>query len=160
MGAVASRALAEPAEPVVELSEAVQELISPEPLDTPVENEPEPEKAPEPVEVDMSKVSKDDIEKVKEELVQEMLQKLEGPEGEGLIVQEIVTAPYDPRFPATNQARHCFIRYNEYYKCLYERGREDERCKFYSRAYQSLCPQEWVEEWEELREQGLWMGKY
>ena len=32
MGAVASRALAEPAEPVVELSEAVQELISPEPL--------------------------------------------------------------------------------------------------------------------------------
>jgi hypothetical protein len=29
---------------------------------------------------------------------------------------QLVTAPYDPRFPNTNQARHCFIRYNEYYK--------------------------------------------
>jgi hypothetical protein len=29
---------------------------------------------------------------------------------------QVVTAPYDPRFPATNQARHCFVRYNEYYK--------------------------------------------
>jgi hypothetical protein len=30
--------------------------------------------------------------------------------------RQVVTAPYDPRFPATNQARHCFVRYNEYYK--------------------------------------------
>jgi hypothetical protein len=29
---------------------------------------------------------------------------------------QISTAPYDPRFPSTNQNRHCFIRYNEYYK--------------------------------------------
>lgn len=34
------------------------------------------------------------------------------------IVPKIVTAPYDPRFPNANQARHCFIRYNEYYKCV------------------------------------------
>jgi cytochrome c oxidase subunit 6b len=31
-------------------------------------------------------------------------------------VAQVVTAPYDPRFPTTNQNRHCFIRYNEYYK--------------------------------------------
>jgi hypothetical protein len=24
--------------------------------------------------------------------------------------------PYDPRFPATNQARNCYTRYNEFYK--------------------------------------------
>ena len=36
--------------------------------------------------------------------------------GGDLLVNEVVTAPYDPRFPATNQARHCFVRYNEYYK--------------------------------------------
>jgi cytochrome c oxidase subunit 6b len=80
--------------------------------------------------------------------------------GGDLISPEVVTAPYDPRFPSTNQARHCFVRYNEYYKCVFERGAEVERCAFYKRAYESLCPEEWVEEWEELREQGLWMGKY
>ncbi|MEW5304698.1 MAG: hypothetical protein WDW36_007291 [Sanguina aurantia] len=29
---------------------------------------------------------------------------------------ELMTAPYDPRFPNRNQARHCFVRFNEYYK--------------------------------------------
>ena len=67
---------------------------------------------------------------------------------------------YDPRFPATNQARHCFVRYNEYHKCVYERGPDAERCAFYRRAYASMCPEEWVEEWQELRDKGLWMGKY
>lgn len=30
---------------------------------------------------------------------------------------QVKTAPYDPRFPATNQARNCYTRYNEFYKC-------------------------------------------
>ena len=29
---------------------------------------------------------------------------------------QVVTAPYDPRFPNRNQARHCFVRFNEYLK--------------------------------------------
>ncbi len=29
---------------------------------------------------------------------------------------QLITAPYDPRFPNRNQARHCFVRFNEYYK--------------------------------------------
>ena len=29
---------------------------------------------------------------------------------------QVKTVPYDPRFPATNQARNCYTRYNEYYK--------------------------------------------
>lgn len=33
------------------------------------------------------------------------------------VVQQVKTVPYDPRFPATNQARNCYTRYNEYYKC-------------------------------------------
>jgi hypothetical protein len=47
-----------------------------------------------------------------------LLTLLRHPQGteSGLLVPEVVTAPYDPRFPNTNQARHCFIRYNEYYK--------------------------------------------
>ena len=30
----------------------------------------------------------------------------------------VATAPHDPRFPSTNQARHCYTRFNEYYRCL------------------------------------------
>lgn len=29
-------------------------------------------------------------------------------------------------------------------RCLYERGEEHPRCQFYQKAYQSLCPSEWV----------------
>ena len=29
---------------------------------------------------------------------------------------QVTTAPYDHRFPSFNQARHCFTRYNEFYK--------------------------------------------
>lgn len=122
------------------------------PVETPVQAT-EPEPAPMP-----QKLSEADVEAVKQELVQEMIDKLS--EIEGAILPEVTTAPYDPRFPTTNQNRHCFIRYNEFYKCKFERGAEDQRCLFYKRAYQSLCPPEWLEEWEELRDQGLWFGKY
>ena len=30
---------------------------------------------------------------------------------------QIETAPFDPRFVTTNQAKHCYTRYNEFYKC-------------------------------------------
>eukprot|EP00882_Tetradesmus_deserticola_P000935 GHRQ01001015.1.p1 GENE.GHRQ01001015.1~~GHRQ01001015.1.p1 ORF type:complete len:171 (+),score=51.87 GHRQ01001015.1:121-633(+) len=103
--------------------------------DTAAEPEPEPPKK-------MGKPTEDDIEAAKEELVQDILAKLE--EVDGAIMPEVVTAPYDPRFPTTNQNRHCFIRYNEYYKCKFERGEDDKRCLFYQRAYNSMCPPDWV----------------
>ena len=31
---------------------------------------------------------------------------------------QVKTAPYDHRFPTTNQARYCFTRYNEFHKCV------------------------------------------
>ncbi|CAL8471171.1 g10713 [Coccomyxa elongata] len=72
----------------------------------------------------------------------------------------IRTAPYDPRFPSTNQARNCYTRYNEFYKCAAEAGEDDDKCKFYQRAYRSICPGEWVERWNEARDAGNWPGKY
>lgn len=52
--------------------------------------------------------------------------------------------PYDPRFPGNNQARNCYTRYNEYYKCIQDKDPESADCKFYAKAYRSLCPAEWV----------------
>ena len=31
--------------------------------------------------------------------------------------EKFETAPTDKRFPTTNQAKHCYTRYNEFYKC-------------------------------------------
>lgn len=41
----------------------------------------------------------------------------EGVEGACCVHLQVKTVPYDPRFPATNQARNCYTRYNEFYKC-------------------------------------------
>lgn len=57
--------------------------------------------------------------------VAESAEAAEGEEGEGGEDAEeeepkmevvVATAPHDPRFPSTNQARHCYTRYNEFYR--------------------------------------------
>ncbi|CAD7704472.1 unnamed protein product [Ostreobium quekettii] len=81
-----------------------------------------------------------------------------GEDGEGKPEIKIWTAPVDRRFPSVNQARTCYTRYNEYYKCAAEKS--EEQCTFYKKCYQSLCPIEWIERWEEQREEGTWPGRY
>lgn len=73
---------------------------------------------------------------------------------------ELHTAPIDPRFPSPNAARYCFVAYNEYHKCVKEQGEESSECAYYARTYRSLCPVEWIERWNELRDAGTWFGKY
>ncbi|KAK9800342.1 hypothetical protein WJX73_006356 [Symbiochloris irregularis] len=73
---------------------------------------------------------------------------------------EVATTPYDARFPGFNQARTCYTRYNEFYKCKAQKDEADPECKFYQKAYRSLCPGEWVDSWNEQREAGTWYGKY
>ncbi|CAD7696203.1 unnamed protein product [Ostreobium quekettii] len=82
----------------------------------------------------------------------------EAEEGEAGPEIKIWTAPVDRRFPSVNQARTCYTRYNEFYKCTAEKS--EEECTFYKKCYQSLCPNEWVERWEEQREEGTWPGRY
>ncbi|KMZ74568.1 Cytochrome c oxidase, subunit Vib family protein [Zostera marina] len=71
---------------------------------------------------------------------------------------DIKTAPADFRFPTTNQTRHCFTRYIEFHKCLAAKGEESGECEKYASYYRSLCPIEWVERWNEQRENGNFPG--
>ena len=73
---------------------------------------------------------------------------------------QLKTAPYDPRFPTVNQARNCFTRYNEFHKCAKEKDAEDPVCKKFASSYRSVCPTDWVDKWNEARENGTWSGKY
>ena len=70
------------------------------------------------------------------------------------------TTPFDPRFPQTNQAKHCYTRYNEFHKCQAENGEGAEECEPLAKFYRSICPTEWTEKWNEEREEGTWPGRY
>ncbi|KAG2341439.1 COX6B-domain-containing protein [Suillus weaverae] len=64
------------------------------------------------------------------------------------------TAGFDARFPNTNQTRHCFQNYTDYFKCVAAKGEDFAPCKQFKRAYNSLCPNEWIAKWDEQRENG------
>ncbi|CAN1748527.1 Cytochrome c oxidase subunit 6b-2 [Linum perenne] len=69
------------------------------------------------------------------------------------------TAPADIRFPANNQTRHCYARYIEYHRCLKEKDEEHKgECEKFAKYYRALCPSEWIERWNEQREQGNFPG--
>jgi len=88
------------------------------------------------------------------------VEEVEAQEDELPVEIVVETAPIDPRFPATNQARHCFVKYNEAHKCNAENGEDDETCQRLSKAYRSICPVEWLEKWNEARDANEWWGKY
>ncbi|CAN0877314.1 Cytochrome c oxidase subunit 6b-1 [Linum grandiflorum] len=71
---------------------------------------------------------------------------------------KLETAPADYRFPTTNQTRHCFTRYIEYHRCVAAKGEDAQECDKYAKYYRSLCPSEWVERWNEQRENGTFPG--
>ncbi|GAB4845005.1 hypothetical protein Ancab_038397 [Ancistrocladus abbreviatus] len=71
---------------------------------------------------------------------------------------KLETAPADFRFPTTNQTRHCFTRYIEYHRCIAAKGEGAPECDKFSKYYRSLCPGEWIDRWNEQRENGTFPG--
>ncbi|KAK4415116.1 Cytochrome c oxidase subunitb-2 [Sesamum alatum] len=71
---------------------------------------------------------------------------------------ELKTAPADFRFPTTNQTRHCFTRYIEFHRCAAAKGEGSSDCDKFAKYYRSLCPGEWIEKWNEQRENGTFAG--
>ncbi|KAM6453372.1 cytochrome c oxidase subunit 6B2 isoform 1-T2 [Liasis olivaceus] len=72
------------------------------------------------------------------------------------------TAPFDSRFPFTNQTRNCYQNYLDYYRCLKimkEKGKDVQKCEWYHKVFKSLCPTSWVNQWDEQRKQGIFPGK-
>mmetsp|Transcript_6793 Transcript_6793/g.8576 ORF Transcript_6793/g.8576 Transcript_6793/m.8576 type:complete len:80 (+) Transcript_6793:198-437(+) len=71
---------------------------------------------------------------------------------------KVETTPRDPRFPNTNQSQHCWTRYNEWVLCL-KRTEGDSAGCFKTRKFAlSICPNEWIEKWDEEREAGNFPG--
>ncbi|XP_044947242.1 cytochrome c oxidase subunit 6b-3-like [Hordeum vulgare subsp. vulgare] len=71
---------------------------------------------------------------------------------------EIKTTPADFCFPTTNHTRHYFTRYVEFHRCVSAKGDEAAKCEKFAKYYRSLCPAEWVDKWNEQRENETFIG--
>jgi len=72
---------------------------------------------------------------------------------------EIKTAPFDARFPNQNQTRNCWQNYVDYHRCHKIKGEDYAPCEYFHRVYKSLCPKEWVSQWDTQLENGSFAGK-
>lgn len=72
---------------------------------------------------------------------------------------ELKTAPFDPRFPNTNQTRYCYQSYLDFYRCQKAKGTDYEPCQYFKRVFSSMCPIAWVEKWDEQRDEGVFPGR-
>lgn len=64
------------------------------------------------------------------------------------------TYEFNAKFPNTNQTRNCFQNYVDYFKCVAAKGEDFQPCKQFQRTYNSACPNEWINRFDEQREAG------
>eukprot|EP00731_Ephydatia_muelleri_P029407 Em0020g1051a len=72
---------------------------------------------------------------------------------------KVETAPFDPRFPNTNQTKNCWQNYVDFHKCQKIKGEDYEPCNYFKKTYKSLCPAAWVENWDSQLQSGNFAGK-
>jgi cytochrome c oxidase subunit 6b len=72
-------------------------------------------------------------------------------------VKAVRTTPRDARFPAFNQAGHCWNRYNEWLVCV-KQTKDEEGCKSLRYMAMNVCPSLWTEKWDEERTEGIFPG--
>ena len=74
------------------------------------------------------------------------------------VVQSVRTTSRDSRFPAQNQAPHCWGKYNEWLLCIKSTKGDEDGCKHMRQRALSICPSIWSEKWDEEREEGTFAG--
>ncbi|XP_072755962.1 cytochrome c oxidase subunit 6B1 [Anoplolepis gracilipes] len=57
----------------------------------------------------------------------------------------------DPRFQQQNQTQRCFVMYTDFYRCEHILGKDSEACTWFKDVFKSICPNAWVQQWDELR---------
>ncbi|XP_037937238.1 cytochrome c oxidase subunit 6B2-like isoform X4 [Teleopsis dalmanni] len=72
---------------------------------------------------------------------------------------KLETAPFDPRFPNQNQTRYCYQSYLDYHRCQKIRGEAYAPCNYFKKVFNSMCPNAWVEKWDEQRDAGNFPGR-
>ncbi|KAG6801333.1 cytochrome c oxidase subunit VIb polypeptide 1 [Apis mellifera caucasica] len=68
------------------------------------------------------------------------------------------TAPYDPRFPNQNQTRYCYTSFLDFHRCKKRHSEDYEACQYFKKVYNAMCPNAWIEKWNEQIENGVFPG--
>jgi len=75
------------------------------------------------------------------------------------------TVGYNPKFPTQNQTKHCWAAFVEYQRCNQKATRtkneelEEAVCSKFKRTYKSLCPNKWVDLWNQELQDGSFAGQ-
>lgn len=69
-------------------------------------------------------------------------------------------APTDARYPQIKMGRHCYDYYVDYYRCKTLLGEDHEPCKFFLNSFKDVCPSQWIETFDEWRENGVFPAKF
>lgn len=59
---------------------------------------------------------------------------------------------FDPRFPNQQQTKNCFINFVDYQRCMKLKGKDHKDCEYFKHASDALCPQQWLEKFNEQLE--------
>ncbi|XP_054269769.1 uncharacterized protein LOC128991066 [Macrosteles quadrilineatus] len=70
------------------------------------------------------------------------------------VEHEFSTCPEDPRFQQTNRTKWCYRMYVDYQSCRHLLGENAKQCNYFYRCYNSICPNAWIEKWDEQRAEG------
>ena len=74
-------------------------------------------------------------------------------EDEEITQDKIKTTPFHNQFLTTNQAPHCWNRYNEWIMCLKTcTGNKEKKCKLLRQLAHSICPDDWMNKWDDERD--------
>ena len=72
---------------------------------------------------------------------------------------ELKTTGFDARFPNQNQTKNCWHNYVDFYKCVKLKGEGYAPCQQFLTTFKQICPNAWVEKWDEQREEGVFPHK-
>merc|ERR1712018_1097684 len=73
--------------------------------------------------------------------------------------KSLKSVPYDPRFPNQNQTKNCWQNYVDFYRCQNLKGEDYKPCQFFFKNFMTLCPLNWIEKWNDQRENGTFPAK-
>ncbi|XP_011307131.1 cytochrome c oxidase subunit 6B1 isoform X2 [Fopius arisanus] len=69
------------------------------------------------------------------------------------------TVPLDTRFTNTNQTRNCHQNFLDFQRCSNVRGEDYEACQYFKRVYKIICPNAWIEKWDEQIANNTFAGR-
>eukprot|EP00055_Hartaetosiga_balthica_P005209 m.14968 g.14968 ORF g.14968 m.14968 type:complete len:92 (+) comp4399_c0_seq1:53-328(+) len=72
---------------------------------------------------------------------------------------DVKTAAFDARFPNQDQTKNCWQNYVDFHKCQKLRGKDYKPCGQFYQIMNALCPQTWINKWDEQREEGAFAHK-